>query len=120
MFRRSEHKGAAWKFIEYLSRPDVQLRFFELTGDLPPRRSVWDQPLLANDPYATAFRQQLERTVAAPAVPEWERIATQIQLGTERAVAGQISGEQLRAQLDARADSILEKRRWKLAREARQ
>jgi multiple sugar transport system substrate-binding protein len=120
MFRRSEHKGAAWKFIEYLSRPDVQLRFFELTGDLPPRRSVWDQPLLANDPYATAFRQQLERTVAAPAVPEWERIATQMQLGTERAVAGQISGEQLRAQLDARADSILEKRRWKLAREARQ
>lgn len=120
MFRRSEHKAAAWKFIEYLSRPEVQLRFFELTGDLPPRRSVWDEPLLADDPYAAAFRQQLERTVAAPAVPEWERIATQMQLATERAVAGQVTPEQFRAQLDARTDAILEKRRWKLNRESEQ
>jgi multiple sugar transport system substrate-binding protein len=119
MFRRSKHKAAAWKFIEFLSQPKVQLRFFELTGDLPPRRSVWNAPLLADDPYAAAFRRQLERTVAAPAVPEWERIATQMQLATERAVAGQITPERYRAQLDAQADSILEKRRWKLDRESK-
>ena len=61
VFARSERQDAAWRLVEFLSRPDVQLRFFELTGDLPPRRSVWNAPLLAGDRYATAFRDQLER-----------------------------------------------------------
>lgn len=120
IFERSEKKAAAWKLIEYLSRPEVQLRFFEMTGDLPPRRSVWKSSRLADDPYAQAFREQLERTEAPPAVPEWERIGQQMRIVSERAVVGQISPTQFRAVLDADTDEILEKRRWKLAREASQ
>ena len=55
--------------------PAVQMRFHELTGDLPPRRSGWDAPALAGDRYARAFRDQLERAEPPPKVPEWERIA---------------------------------------------
>lgn len=120
LFARSQHKAAAWKLVEYLSRPEVQLRFFELTGDLPPRRSAWAAPLLAKDRYAQAFREQLERTEAPPAVPEWERIGQQMRIVSERAVAGQITPAQFRATLDADTDDMLEKRRWKLAREAAQ
>jgi len=118
VFARSEHKAAAWKLVEYLSRPAVQLHFFELTGDLPPRRSAWAAPLLADDRYAQAFRAQLERTEAPPAVPEWERIGQQMRIVSERAVAGQITPAQFRATLDSDTDAMLEKRRWKLAREA--
>jgi len=118
VFARSRHKAAAWKLVEHLSRPEVQLRFFELTGDLPPRRSAWAAPILAEDRYAQAFREQLERTEAPPAVPEWERIGQQMRTVSERAVAGQISPAQFRATLDADTDAMLEKRRWKLAREA--
>ena len=118
IFARSERKAAAWKLVEYLSRPEVQVRFFELTGDLPPRRSAWAAPLLARDPYAKAFEEQLERTEAPPAVPEWERIGQQMRIVSERAVAGQITPAQFRATLDADTDAMLEKRRWKLAREA--
>jgi multiple sugar transport system substrate-binding protein len=120
IFARSKRKAAAWKLIEYLSRPEVQLRFFELTGDLPPRRGAWAAPLLAEDRYAQAFREQLERTEAPPAVPEWERIGQQMRIVSERAVAGQISPQQFRATLDADTNAMLEKRRWKLAREAAQ
>ena len=120
LFARSERKAAAWKLVEYLSRPEVQLRFFELTGDLPPRRSAWNAPLLASDRYAQAFRAQLERTRAPPAVPEWERIGQQMRIVSERAVAGQISAARFRATLDRDTDAMLEKRRWKLAREAAQ
>ncbi len=120
VFARSERKAAAWKLIEYLSQPAIQLKFFELTGDLPPRRSVWNARRLAGNPYAQAFREQLERTVAPPAVPEWERIGQQMRLVSERAVAGQISADQFRATLNDDADEILEKRRWKLDREGRQ
>ena len=118
VFARSKRKAAAWKLVEYLSRPEVQVRFFELTGDLPPRRSAWRAPLLAGDRYARAFREQLERTEAPPAVPEWERIGQQMRIVSERAVAGQISPAQFRASLNADTDAMLEKRRWKLAREA--
>ena len=120
IFARSEQKDAAWKLIEYLQRPEVQLRFFELTGDLPPRRDVWNAPLLADDRYAAAFREQLERVKAPPAVPEWERIGQQRRIVGERAVAGQLTPEQFRAVLDSDVDAMLEKRRWKLDREARQ
>ncbi len=120
IFARSRRKAAAWKLVEYLSRPEVQVRFFELTGDLPPRRSAWKAPLLAGDPYAAAFRAQLERTEAPPAVPEWERIGQQMRIVSERAVEGQISAAQLRKTLDDDTDAMLEKRRWKLAREAAQ
>jgi multiple sugar transport system substrate-binding protein len=118
VFARSQNKAAAWKLIEYLSQPQVQLRFFELTGDLPPRRSAWDAPILAGDRYAAAFREQLERTEAPPAVPEWERIGQQMRIVSERAVAGRISPAQFRKTLDADTNEMLEKRRWKLAREA--
>lgn len=118
IFARSERKAAAWKLVEFLSRPEIQLRFFELTGDLPPRRSVWRAPLLAGDRYAAAFGDQLERAKPPPPVPEWERIGTQLRIVSERAVAGQITPAQFRATLDADADRMLEKRRSLLAREA--
>jgi len=119
IFARSQHKEAAWRLIEYLSRPEVQLRFFELTGDLPARRSVWRAPALAQDPYAAAFRVQLERAVPPPAVPEWERIAQQLRIVGERAVAGQLSAEAFRATMDADTDRILARRRALLAEAAR-
>jgi multiple sugar transport system substrate-binding protein len=118
LFARSERKDAAWKLIEYLSRPDVQLRFFDLTGDLPARRSVWHAPALAGDPYAAAFRDQLERAVPPPAVPEWERIAQQLRIVAERAVAGELDPARFRETMDADTDRILERRRWMLARKA--
>lgn len=119
VFRKSGVKEAAWQLIEYLSRPDVELRFRELTGDLPPRRSTWRDPALAGDAHARAFREQLERVKPTPKVPEWERIADEIRNVGERAARGQWSVDEAVRELDARADRILEKRRWMLAREAR-
>ena len=116
VFRASPSKAAAWQLIEYLSRADVQQRFHELTGDLPPRRGTWRDPPLADDIYARAFRDQLERVKPAPKVAEWERIANEMRLVAERAVSGQLSVDQAAKELDARAADILEKRRWMLAR----
>ena len=116
VFRASRHQAAAWRLIEFLSQPAVQRRFHALTGDLPPRRTTWTDPQLATDVYARAFREQLERVKPTPKVPEWERIATEMRLVSERAVHGQLSLEQATHELDARADRILEKRRWLLAR----
>lgn len=126
MFRRSRHKPEAWALISYLSRPEVQQQFYRLTGNLPPRRSTWAMPLpgtdsgatLAEDRHAAAFRRQLERVRPTPAVPEWERIANEMQLAAARVVGGRESIDTAVRGLDARVDGILEKRRWMLDRKA--
>lgn len=114
IFRASKHKDAAWQLIEYLSQPDVQRQFHALTGNLPPRRSTWRDPALADDVYARAFREQLERVKPTPMVPEWERIVTEMRLVAERAVHGELSVDAAAGELDMRVDAILEKRRWML------
>ncbi|HSD17146.1 MAG TPA: sugar ABC transporter substrate-binding protein [Thermomonas sp.] len=115
VFRQSQQKDAAWKLIAFLSEPAQQLRLHELTGDLPPRRSPWAaSPALASDPYAAAFRDQLERAVPAPKVPEWERIAQEMRIVGEQLANHRVTVDEAAAELDRRADAILAKRRWML------
>ena len=117
VFKASGHEEAAWRFIEYLSNPEAQVRFYELSGNLPARLEAWETRALAGDEKARAFREQLERAVPLPRVPEWERIATKVYEYGEAAARGRLTVGQALAGLDRDVDRILEKRRWILARE---
>ncbi len=116
MFRSSKHPEAAWRFLSYLSRPDVQARFFQLTGSLPARRSAWNDSALVADPRARAFRVQLERVRPLAKIPEAEQISIRLQERAEAAIRGAQTSEQALAQLDREVDQILEKRRWLVTR----
>ena len=116
LFKHAGHKRAAWQLIEYLSQPAIQQQFHALTGDLPPRRSSWALPGIADDPYAQAFRAQLERARAVPRVPEWEEIVNEMQVIAARAAFGRIDVAAATAAMDRRSDAILAKRRWMLRR----
>jgi multiple sugar transport system substrate-binding protein len=119
IFRGAKHKDEAWKFIEFLSRPNVQARFYRLTGDLPARQEAWEDSALANDPQALAFRLQLRHTVAQPKIPEWEMIAIRLQDHAETAIRGAVPPDSALANLDRDVDRILEKRRWLIERDRR-
>ena len=116
VYRSSPHQEAAWKLVRFLSDPAVQARFNVITGDLPARESAWATPSVANDPYIAAFKGQLSRAEAVPKVPEWERIVTEMQIVAERMVRGEYSPETAAAEIDRRADRLLEKRRWMMER----
>ncbi len=116
MFRAAKHPEAAWRFLSYLSRPDVQARFFHLTGSLPARRSAWGDSALVADPRAHAFRVQLERVRPLAKIPEAEQISIRLQERAEAAIRGAQTSEQALAQLDREVDQILEKRRWLVSR----
>lgn len=118
MFRSTEHPEAAWRLMAFLSRPEQQLRFYELTGDLPAVRSAWEAPVLADNPRTGAFREQLERVVPLPKVPEWENIATKVFEFGEQAVRGRATIEETLEALDRDVDRLLEKRRWMMDRRA--
>ena len=117
--RGGAHAAPAWLLVEYLSRPGVQREFHAQSGNLPPRRSTWEHPDLADDPLAAAFRDQLERVRPTPKVLEWERIAQELRLVTERVVRGGLPQDQAVRELDASVDAILAKRRWIVEQEAR-
>jgi multiple sugar transport system substrate-binding protein len=116
LFRDSRHKAEAWKLIEFLSRPEQQLRFYHLTGDLPARREAWRDTALTNNPHMRAFEQQLTRVVSTPKVPEWEEISVKLQDRVESVVLGGTPPDSALAALDRDVNKMLEKRRWMIAR----
>lgn len=118
MFRRTEHPLETWKLMQFLSRPEEQVRFYQLTGDLPSRTEAWRDTALTNDPCTRAFGEQLTRLAVWPKVPEWEPIATKLQDWTERAVRGGTSTDRALASMDHEVDQLLEKRRWLVERAA--
>jgi len=118
VFHGSKHPAEAWALVEFLSRPEQQVRFWRLTGDLPARREAWADSGLAADERTRTFGDQLQRTVPCPMVPEWEEIATRVYEQADRAIRGVVPADTALADLDRIVDRLLEKRRWLAARRA--
>jgi multiple sugar transport system substrate-binding protein len=113
---RTTKQAACWKLIEFLSRPEIQIRFYEASGDLPAHRDAWRTPKLANDPQIAAFRTQLDHTAALPRIPEWENVATSIFEYGQLAARGKYDVHEGTRELDRKVNAMLEKRRWVLSR----
>jgi multiple sugar transport system substrate-binding protein len=123
VFKRSKRQADALILLAWLAQPAIQQRFHAMTGNLPPRRSTWqlaasDGVPLAQEDKTRAFAAQLERVRPAPAVPEWERIAQEMQQLAQRAVAERQRPLAMATTLDERVDAFLEKRRWMLDQKA--
>jgi multiple sugar transport system substrate-binding protein len=110
IFRKSKRKEAAWRFIEYLSRPDIQLQWYRILSDLPSVKAAWEDSLLSNDPKIRVFYQQLQYTRPAPQVPEWEQIASRINRWLEVAVYGRTSVDEALQGLSEDISRIMRKR----------
>ncbi len=118
MFHGTKHPEACWELMRFLSRPEQQVRFWRLTGDLPARTASWADSVLASDPRTRVFGDQLLRTAPSPMVPEWEEIATRVWEQADRAIRGAAPPDSALATLDRLVDRMLEKRRWLAARRA--
>jgi len=112
MFKNSKHKKAAWKLIEFLSSVEQSIKFYNVTGNLPPRQAAWRDSSLAHNQYVKAFYQQLQRVDPLPQIPEWEQIVIRLQTYVEYIATGTTTVEQALKQFDGEVDVMLEKRRW--------
>jgi len=103
---------AAWRLVAFLAGADLQRRMYGITGDLPTRSRAW--AMLPPDPVTGLFAAQIADGVAPPAVAEWERITLEVQSIAEQMVRGHLGVDAAAAEMDARVDRILAKRRWLL------
>lgn len=111
MTRACRDKDSAFRFMEYLSATEHQVRFYKATGDLPPDQAAWPAAGLMEDERSKAFFDQLNRTRPVPQVPEWERIANEMVASLEHVIRGQATLDGALANLDAFAWTTLAKRR---------
>lgn len=118
VFKNSKKKDAVWKFIEFLSRPTIQLEFYKLVNSLPAVKDAWLDSAFVSNPYMKAFYEQFHHVVATPKIPEWERIVfSKLQQYAEFAARGAMTTDAALEALDKDVDDILEKRRWLLKNE---
>ncbi|HAE41107.1 MAG TPA: hypothetical protein DCG57_21105 [Candidatus Riflebacteria bacterium] len=70
-FKESRHKEIGRKFILFLSRPEIQAEWYEISSDIPASRHAMQTPQLIDDPVMQVFRAQLEDTRLPPSEKEW-------------------------------------------------
>lgn len=114
LFRQSKQKDAAWQFMEFLASREQSIAFYRITGNLPPRKSAWEDSSLRRNPHIQAFHKQLLRLEPLPQVPEWEQIVIKLQAYVEFVASNAMSVEEATRRLDRDVDRMLEKRRWLL------
>lgn len=116
VFARSPHKREAWDVARRLLRPSAQLAFHRATGSLPALRTAWNEGDLLANRIVAPFARQLDIARPLPKVPEWERVVTEMQVVADRMVRGEYAVRAAAAEMDARVDRILAKRRWMMDR----
>ena len=105
VLEQADNKDAAWAFIEFLSRPEVQVTWYQTVSDLPAVQSAWDDPALADDPLLSVFGDQLADAKAPPAIPKWEEVASAIDGQIEQVTQGDTSPEDACAAMQEEAES---------------
>lgn len=116
LFKNTEHPMAAWKLIEFLCQPEIQIEFFKLMLDLPAIKQAWSADEIRQDREMVAFYTQLEHVVPTPKIAEWEQVAVKIQEHLEQVIFRRMILEQAVVNLNKDVDRILEKRRWLLSK----
>ena len=84
VFKDSKNKDAAWKLVQWLAKPEVQVKWYQLSTDLPSVSSAWKDPALASDPKLATFGKQLETAVAPPSFATWEQVAARFDAEVEK------------------------------------
>ncbi len=106
VFKQSQNADAAWKFIQWMTTPDVQVRWQQAVGDLPAVTSAWDSPVLKDDPFLSVFGEQLTSTDSPPTVTTWTQVSAQADKALEQIARNGADPKQAMAELQSQAQAI--------------
>ena len=106
VFKNSKNRDSAWKFVQWLSDPKTQVKFFALSTDLPSVKSAWTDPALTADEKLAVFGKQLEDAKAPPATVTWEQVAAAFDTEMEKVMKAGLDPAAALKAVQSKADSI--------------
>lgn len=107
VFNGTENEENAVALIEFLSRPENQLAFFESSNSLPSATAAWEDEALS-DPTIATFGEQLENSESMPLIPEFERIAASYLEDWEEIYLGGADIQEKMDEFNAETESLLQ------------
>ncbi|MFL6080522.1 MAG: sugar ABC transporter substrate-binding protein [Ornithinibacter sp.] len=84
VFKNTKNRDSAWKFVQWLSDPKTQAKWYGMSTDLPSVKSAWQDPALSADKKLAVFGKQLETAQAPPSFPTWEQVVTSFDTEMEK------------------------------------
>lgn len=106
VFDDSDNASAAWKLARWLSDPEVQEQWYEVSGDLPATESAWDSDALSGDEDLQVFGTQLDTAQTVPVSTSWTQVSAAGDQMLEHLRRGTESVADALTELQATADSI--------------
>jgi multiple sugar transport system substrate-binding protein len=106
VFKDAKNRDGAWKLAQWLSKPDVQIKWYKASGSLPALESAWKDPSLADDKKLAVFGEQLKDTNFPPTIPTWTQVAAAADTQLEQIVKAGKDPAAAMKELQATADSI--------------
>jgi len=106
VFKNSKNRDSAWKFVQWLSDPKTQVKFYTLSTDLPSVKSAWTDPALTADPKLAVFGKQLTDAKAPPATATWEQVAAVFDTEMEKVCKAGLDPAAALKSVQSKADSI--------------
>lgn len=106
VFKQSKNRTAAWKVIQYLSKAQTQVTWYQKTGDLPATQAAWSLAPLSSDPKLAVFGRQLKSVKSPPPTTAWTQVQAAGNSVMEKVTVSGLDPAQAMRQLQATADSI--------------
>ncbi|WP_214110302.1 sugar ABC transporter substrate-binding protein [Acrocarpospora catenulata] len=106
VFKNARNREAAWKFLQWLTDPKVQAKWFGQVAALPSVQAAWQEPALTADERVKVFGEQLKDARSAPAVPTWEQVAKVMETEIEKLALGKQTAQEAAKAMQAQAEAI--------------
>lgn len=106
VFQGTKNRDAAWKLVQYLSTPEVQVEWFGLSTDLPALQQGWEDETVASNEKFEVFRTQLDTALAPPVVATWEQVAASFDAQIEQVCKNDLAPADALAATQSEAQGI--------------
>jgi multiple sugar transport system substrate-binding protein len=105
--KKSAHAQEAQLFINFLLRPENNLKLCRAIGFVPAHMAAVQNPYFTDDPYRRVFSEQLATARPTPVHPAWVQIEEEIERAVEAAMYGALRPDSALRRAAANIDAIL-------------
>ncbi|MBI1884226.1 MAG: extracellular solute-binding protein [Chlamydiae bacterium] len=107
IFKGTKKAELAWEWIQFLNQPETQVKWYQITEDLPSTRVAWQDPYFGNLEMVKVFGEQLKDTDSPPSIPEWEEMAGVVDNEMERLIFEKDSIDEGLSKMSSQIQKIL-------------